>query len=346
VDVFDLVLRYALDHNASDLHMVDGHVPVLRVDGELQLTETDNPALKDTELILQEIMSVTQFKEFRDKRHLGFSYGLPGVGRFRLEAFFNLGKMGLAVRLRAQSLPEVPDLGLPRVVGQLCRKPHGLILVTGPTGVGKTTTLTAMVDLINRERSCKIITIEDPVEHVHASKKSLVIQQEVHDDTPSFAIALRHVLRQDPDVVVVGEMRDLETIQTALTAAETGHLVLTTLHTSTASQTVDRIIDVFPGDQQHQVRVQMASCLAGIISQRLLPKITGEGRVLAYEILINTSGSRNLIREGKTQQLESVMQSSGGIGMCTMQNTIQKLYKDHLISKEVASIHLEELKDE
>lgn len=346
MDVFDFLLRYALEHKASDLHLLHGHVPILRVDGELEPTETDNPALKNVDAIIEEVMSVEQHREFQEKRHLGFSYGLPGVGRFRMEAFFHLGTVGMAVRLRSNALPDVPDLGLPRVVGQLCRKTHGLILVTGPTGVGKTTTLTAMVDLINRERRCKIITIEDPVEHVHAGKKSIIIQQEVHDDTPSFAVALRHVLRQDPDVVVVGEMRDLETIQTALTAAETGHLVLTTLHTSTAAQTVDRIIDVFPSDQQQQVRVQLAGCLAGIISQRLLPKITGTGRVLAYEILINTSGCRNLIREGKTQQLESVMQSGGATGMCTMQTTIQKLYKDHLISKEVAAVHLEELKSD
>jgi twitching motility protein PilT len=333
----DALLKLALEQNASDLHLLAGTSPALRIDGRIVSMEGTLGPVLTTEKMVDSLLNDQQKEEFARCRHLGFSFSLEGLGRFRGEVFYNRGRKSAAIRLWAGEMMALENLGLPAVVENLCRNPHGLILVTGPTGVGKTSTLSAMVDLINRERSCKITTIEDPIEFVHENKRSIVVQQEVNDDTPSFALALVHVLRQDPDVVVVGEMRSLETIQTTLTAAETGHLVLATLHTNSAAQTIERVIDVFPPHQQHQVRIQLAGTLLAIISQRLLPRIDDEGRVLAYEVLVNTPAVKNVIRESKTQQLQSIMQAGGGMGMCTMDSTIERLYHSGQISYDVAA---------
>ena len=333
----EALLKLALQQGASDLHLLPGSPPALRVDGRVFGMEGAIGPVLVTEELVDSLMTEHQRQEFERIRHLGFSFTLARLGRFRCEVFYNRGRKSAAVRLWSRKMMALENLGLPSVVENLCRHPHGLILVTGPTGVGKTTTLSAMVDLINRERSGKITTIEDPIEFVHKNKRSIVVQQEVHDDTPSFATALEHVLRQDPDVVVVGEMRSLETIQTTLTAAETGHLVLATLHTNSAAQTIERVIDVFPPHQQQQVRIMLAASLLAIISQRLLPMADGAGRVLAFEILVNTPAVKNVIREAKTQQLQSIMQSGGGLGMCTMDNCIERLYHAGQISYDTAA---------
>jgi len=317
---------------------------VLRINGQVAPLNITGNVLSDTEELAKSLLSQEQLKELHAQRHLGFSIFLPDLGRFRVEAFFNMGRIGAAIRLSTLGMPELEELGTPPVLEEICRYPNGLILVTGPTGAGKTTTLTAMVDFINRERACKIVTIEDPIEYVHENKRSIVVQQELHSDTPSFSTALMHVLRQDPDVVVVGEMRSLDTIQTALTAAETGHLVMATLHTVNAVQTVDRIIDVFPPHQQTQIRVQLASSLQAIVSQRLLPNVDSTGRVLAYEVLVNTPAVKNIVREQKVQQLKSTMQSAGQIGMCTMDACIVRLYHEGVITYDTAMDHVENKK--
>lgn len=338
------LLKFASERGASDLHLIPGAPPVLRINGQVTPLNITGNVLADTEELAKSLLSQEQLEELQSARHLGFSLFLPDLGRFRVEAFFNMGRIGVAIRLSTLGMPELEELGTPPVLEEICRYPNGLILVTGPTGAGKTTTLTAMVDFINRERACKIVTIEDPIEYVHENKRSIVVQQELHSDTPSFSTALVHVLRQDPDVVVVGEMRSLETIQTALTAAETGHLVMATLHTVNAAQTVDRIIDVFPPHQQTQIRVQLASSLQAIVSQRLLPNVDGTGRVLAYEVLINTSAVKNIVREQKVQQLKSTMQSGGQQGMCTMDACIIRLYHEGTITYDTAMDHVENKK--
>ncbi len=338
------LLKFASERGASDLHLIPGAPPVLRINGQVAPLNITGNVLSDTEELAKSLLSQEQLKELHAQRHLGFSIFLPDLGRFRVEAFFNMGRIGAAIRLSTLGMPELEELGTPPVLEEICRYPNGLILVTGPTGAGKTTTLTAMVDFINRERACKIVTIEDPIEYVHENKRSIVVQQELHSDTPSFSTALMHVLRQDPDVVVVGEMRSLDTIQTALTAAETGHLVMATLHTVNAVQTVDRIIDVFPPHQQTQIRVQLASSLQAIVSQRLLPNVDSTGRVLAYEVLVNTPAVKNIVREQKVQQLKSTMQSAGQIGMCTMDACIVRLYHEGVITYDTAMDHVENKK--
>ena len=336
----EALLKYGVSQGASDLHLVPGTAPLFRVNGQIVPVGSDHRVMDETEALVRSLLSARQMKEVETQRHLGFSFDLRGVGRFRVEAFFNMGHLAAAVRLSAFDVPKLEDLGTPVVLEKLCRKPNGLILVTGPTGSGKSTTLAAMVDLINRERRCKIVTVEDPIEYVHENKRSLIVQQEVHDDTPSFSTALLHVLRQDPDVVVVGEMRSLDTIHTALTAAETGHMVMATLHTSSAAQTINRIIDVFPPHQQNQVRIQVSSTLQAVISQRLLARVDGSGRVLAYEVLVNNHAVRNVIRENKPQQLPNLMQAGGGIGMCTMDSCIEGLYHSGVISYDTAIDHV------
>ncbi len=332
----DTLLKYALKTNASDLHLIPGTPPVLRIHGQIRAIDAEGRKIMVTEELVETLMNSHQLSEFRKERHLGFSFSAPALGRFRVEVYYDRGKMAAAIRLTARELPALETLGLPPVLEELCRKPNGLILVTGPTGTGKTTTMASMVDVINRELACKITTIEDPIEMLHQNKRSIIVQQEVFEDTPSFAKALVHVLRQDPDVVVVGEMRDLETIQTALTAAETGHLVMATLHTASAAQTIDRIIDVFPPHHQQQIRIQLSATLRAIVSQRLLPRMDIDGRCLAYEVLVNTPAVKNVIRESKGQQLASLMQSGGDYGMCTMDSSVERLYKSGMISFDVA----------
>lgn len=334
--IIQTYLETAVRRNASDLHITVGKPPILRLDGEL--TNIDDKPLKpeDTSAMVKELIPENRFAAFEERGELDFNYSIGRMGRFRVNAYKQRGSYGMALRVVYGSIPGLDELGLPLVVSELARKQRGLILVTGPTGSGKSTTLAAMVDLINTERSCHIITLEDPIEYLHSHKRSIVNQREVGNDTQSFANGLRAALREDPDVILVGEMRDLETIATAITAAETGHLVLSTLHTNGAANTVDRIIDVFPPHQQEQVKVQLSGVLNGIISQQLLVKNGMKGRVGAFEIMISTNAIRNLIREGKTHQLQSNIQTGGKFGMQTMDKALLDLYHKGIISRDNA----------
>ncbi len=330
------LLEIAVKNNASDLHLVVGVRPTLRVDGELE--SIDLPILKKEEVenMVDGILNDTQKEKFAKELELDFSYSLSGVSRFRANVYISKGHVEAAFRVVGLRVKTPEELGLPTVLASFCRLSSGLVIVTGPTGVGKTTTLNSMIDLINRERACRIIIIEDPIEYIHEHKKSIIIQREVYSDTNSFADALIHALRQDPNVICVGEMRDLETIQTALTAAETGHLVLATLHTPDATQTVDRIIDVFPSHSQEQIRIVLSSCLQGVIAQQLLQRIEGKGRVLGTEVLIATPAVRNVIREAKTEQIPTIIQTSADMGMTLMDSTLKDLYAKGIISYETA----------
>lgn len=327
------ILVEAVKSRASDIHMTVGLPPAFRCNGVLR-PQLRWPPLNasDTEKLAREILGV-RWDEFVQKKELDLAYSVPGLGRFRVNAFFQRGSVGLAVRLVGEAIRSIEELGLPLVIGELSDKDQGLILVTGPTGSGKTTTLAAMIDRINETRSCHIVTLEDPIEYLHRHKKSIVNQREIGSDSPSFASALRAALRQDPDVILVGEMRDLETVATAITAAETGHLVLATLHTGSAVQSIDRIIDMFPPYQQNQVRSQLADVLIGVITQKLLPRADGKGRVAAAEILVATPAVRNLIREGKTYQIISLMQTGSRYGMQTMEMAIQDLFEKGIIDR-------------
>ena len=287
------LLETVVKRGASDLHLTVGVPPMLRIDGELISTDLDNLTPEDSKRLIYGILSDSQKVRFEEDLELDLSLSIKGLSRFRVNVHMERGSVEAAFRIVPLGIRTIEELGLPPVVADLSRRPNGLVLVTGPTGVGKTTTLAAMANLISQEKRCLIITIEDPIEYLLPHKRSIIKQREVHSDTKSFANALRHVLRQDPDVILVGEMRDLETISTALTAAETGHLVLSTLHTPDAPQTIDRIIDVFPSHQQQQIKVQLASCLQGIISQQLLPCANGQGRAVAVEILVATTGIRD-----------------------------------------------------
>jgi twitching motility protein PilT len=330
------LLREAVARKASDLHITVGIPPVLRIDGKL--VRTDLPPLKpaDTEDLLATIAGESQLAAFDDWGETDFSYAIPGLSRFRVNAFRQRGATAIAVRVVAERVPALAELGMPDTVAALADKPRGLVLVTGPTGSGKSTTLAAMIDRINRGRTCHIVTIEDPIEYLHRHDKSIVNQREVQADTRSFAAALRAALREDPDVILVGEMRDLETIATAITAAETGHLVLATLHTGDAAQTVDRIVDVFPPYQQQQVRVQLSLTLQGIVAQQLLPRLGG-GRVAAVELLLATPAVRNVIREGKAHQIPSIIQTAAKSGMQTMDAALRDLYRRGFVSYDEAA---------
>ena len=289
---------------ASDLHVTVGTQPAVRVNGRLErLPGTDTFDPESTQSLLYRILSSEQQKHLEIDRQIDLAYNVPGVARFRVNIYFQRDALGAAFRQIPEEIRSLEELGLPPTLHELTTKPRGLVLVTGPTGSGKSTTLAALIDEINRTRSDHILTIEDPVEFVHKHKRCIVNQREIGSDTPSFALALRAALRQDPDVILVGEMRDLETIGTALTAAETGHLVFGTLHTQSAPGTIDRIIDVFPGEQQEQVRVQLAGALQGVVTQSLLPTADGCGRVAALEILFPDDAVRNLIRQGKVEQI-------------------------------------------
>jgi len=308
--------------------------PIFRLDGVLVPSELPPLTREDTKKVIYSFLTDRQKVDFEREQELDISVDVRGLGRFRINVHYQRGAVEAALRLVSSRIRTLEELGLPPVVGELARRPNGLVLVTGPTGVGKTTTLAAMVDQINTERSALIVIIEDPIEYVHQNKRSVIKQREVHSDTKSFATALVRALRQDPNVIVVGEMRDLETIQTALTAAETGHLVLATLHTPDAPQTVDRIVDVFPPYQQQQVKIQLASCIQGIVSQQLLPRADGRGRVVAYEVLTATPAVQALIRDQATEQLPTALQTGGRYGMCTMEASLKNLFKKQLISFE------------
>jgi twitching motility protein PilT len=331
------LLGTAVQEKASDLHLVVGRPPMLRVFGELipiAGLETLSSA-KVQELVIP-MLDERRQRILGETGQVDFSYGVAGLGRFRVNIFRQRGALSAAMRTIPTDIPPLDLLGLPEVVKSFADKARGLVLVTGPTGSGKTTTLAALVDLINAARSCHIITLEDPIEFLHFHKKAIVNQREIGTDSDSFDGALRAALREDPDVILVGEMRDLETIQTALTAAETGHLVFATLHTNDCMQTIDRIIDVFPPHQQTQVRMQLALALQGVVSQTLIPRVDQRGRVLAAEVLVITPAARNLIREGKTHQIPTILQTGGKLGMQTMDSSLRTLYQKRMISVQEA----------
>jgi len=330
------LLTEALKRQASDLHITVGVPPVIRINGEL--THLEYPRLNPeiTKTLLAELASAEVLQKFAAQGEIDFSYAIPGVSRFRINAFRQRGSVAIAIRLVNERVPTLEELGHPEILRTLARKPRGLVLVTGPTGSGKSTTLAAMIGLINAEMSGHIITLEDPIEFLHSHAKCIVNQREISLDTQSFSVALRAALREDPDVILVGEMRDMETIATAITAAETGHLVLATLHTGDAAQTIDRIIDVFPPHQQQQVRIQLSLTLQGIIVQQLLPRQDAQGRVAALEILIANPAVRNIIREAKTQQLGSVLQTGAKLGMQSMDSSLRDLVRKGVVNYEEA----------
>lgn len=334
--LYDL-LKNMIESGASDLHITTGSAPRLRVDGKLM--SMDHPVLSptDTKALCYSILTDAQKHRFEENNELDLSFGIKGLSRFRANIFMQRGAVAGAFRTIPFSIRTFNDLMLPDIVNDMVKKPRGLILVTGPTGSGKSTTLAAMIDRINDERYDHIITVEDPIEYLHGHKKCLINQREVNADTVSFKAALKYVLRQDPDVVLIGEMRDLETIEAALTVSETGHLTLATLHTNSAVQTINRIIDVFPSHQQEQIRVQLSFVLEGILSQQLLPKKSGHGRVMAVEILVPNPAIRNLIREDKVHQIYSQMQTGQSrSGMQTMNQSLMELYTKGMISYEEA----------
>jgi twitching motility protein PilT len=335
VDLREL-LQASIDRKASDIHLTENSPPVLRIDGKLILSEGNPLKKEDLKGIIYGMLSDTQKEKFEQEKELDFSLGLEGMERFRVNVHIQRGSIEAAFRRIPLYVPDINQLGLPDIILELARKPNGLVLITGPTGSGKTTTLAAMIDTINQERACMITLIEDPIEYVHKNKKSVIKQREVFADTHSFSEALKRCLRQDPDVIVVGEMRDLETISTALTAAETGHLVLATLHTPDAAQTVERIIDAFPSHQQQQVRLQLSASLQGVSSQTLIPRADGDGRVLASEILIATPAVRNLIREQAIEQIPTAIQTGIQHGMHTMDSCLKDLYEEGIITLEDA----------
>lgn len=330
------MLATAKDAGASDLHITVGVPPKMRVNG--QLLTMDYPRLlpPDTEQLLAEIMDEKQRVRFEEKGEHDMSFSIPELGRYRVNAYKQRGSVAIALRLVGTEVPSPEVLGVPKSVIDLYQRKRGLVLVTGPTGSGKSTTLAAVIDKINNNRECHVITLEDPIEYLHRHKMSMVNQREIGLDSQSYANALRAALREDPDVILVGEMRDFETISVAITAAETGHLVLSTLHTIGAASTVDRVIDVFPPHQQQQIRVQLANVLEAVISQQLIPRSDGLGRVAAFEVLHANHAVRNLIREGKSHQLMSVMQTNRKAGMIGMDEAIQQLYYDGKIDREMA----------
>jgi len=332
------LLEHLLEVGGSDLHLAAGSPPQIRLHGELQPIE-GYARLEPGPLrgLVYGILSGRQREQLEERLELDASHPLPGKGRFRVNVFFQRGSVGAVMRAIPSRIPGLTELGMPPIVRELAELPRGLVLVTGVTGSGKSTTLAAMIDEINSRRSVHVMTVEDPIEFIHHHKKAVVNQREVGADTPSFASALRHALRQDPDVILVGEMRDLETMTTALTAAETGHLVLATLHTHDAPGSVERIIDVFPADQQQQVRVQLAETLQGVVAQQLLPTVDGRGRVPAVEVMIAIPAVRNLIREGKVHQIRSAMQAGGRHGMQTMDHALAQLVKTGKVDLKVAS---------
>jgi twitching motility protein PilT len=333
----DPYLRTLWDNNGSDLILVTGAAPSVRIDGVLRPIggeEKLTPAR--AEQLVVGILPPRLVERLREEREIDFSFGWGEDTRFRGNAFHQRGSLGLALRLIPRLIPSFADLGLPPVIEQLANAPQGLVLVTGPTGSGKSTTLASMIRYISMRRSSHILTIEDPIEYFHAHDRSIVTQREVGTDSQSFANALRAALREDPDVLLVGEMRDVESIETTLTIAETGHLVLATLHTNDAAQAVDRVIDVFPGERQPQVRSQLASGLLGVVAQRLLPRFDG-GRVGAFEVLLATTATRNLIREGKTEQLRNAMATGHQAGMSTLEDSLRGLVEQGLVTPEVAA---------
>ncbi len=344
VDIKDF-LKLCIENKASDLHLTENSPPILRIDGKLVLTDRQVLTKDDLKKCIYGIIDDSQKEKFERDRELDFSVAFEGMERFRVNIHIQKGSVEAAFRRIPLYIPSASELSLPKAIFDFARKPSGLVLITGPTGVGKTTTLASMIDLINEERSCLIMCIEDPIEYIHQNKKSVIKQREVFSDTHSFSEALKRCLRQDPDVIVVGEMRDLETISTALTAAETGHLVLATVHTPDAPQTIERIIDVFPPHQQQQVRLQLSTALQGIVSQTLLPRAEGEGRVMGSEVLVATPAIRNLIREKSIEQIPTAIQTGLQYGMHTMDMSLKILYEEGIITLEDALMKVKNVEE-
>ncbi len=333
----DGLLTRVVELGGSDLHLTVGQSPCPRIHGSL-VPFADWPALKpqDTEQMARAVITEEQWQQFDLSQELDTAYALPGVSRFRLNLYRQRGSVGAVFRAIPHRIPPLEDLGLPDGVEDFAQLSRGLVLITGPTGSGKTTTLASLLDAANRTRADHIMTIEDPIEYVHTHQRCLVNQREVGTDTADFAVALKHVLRQDPDIILVGELRDLETISVAITAAETGHLVLATLHTQSAAQTIDRLIDVYPPHQQAQIRAQLANCLQGVVTQSLAPTADGKGRVAVCEVMVVTPAIRNLIREGKVHQIPTFLQSSSDVGMISFDQHLAQRYSAKLVTKQVA----------
>jgi twitching motility protein PilT len=332
----DELLKKTVDEGGSDLHLVVGSQPVIRKNGKLVRLGENKILPADTEVFVKELLSDKQLSEYKEKGQVDFSFSKHGYGRFRVNCFKQRGSNSIAARLVTQEVPTLEQLKHPRILSDLAKKTRGLILVTGPTGSGKSTTLAAMINQINQERDCHILTLEDPIEYLHKHSKSIINQREIGNDAESYSLALKAALREDPDVILVGEMRDIETISIAVTAAETGHLVMSTLHTTGAASTIDRVIDVFSPHQQQQIRVQLSTILQGIVSQQLIKRVDKNGRVAVLEIMTGTLAVRNLIREGKTHQLNSLIQTGAKFGMQSMDSSLANLYKNGIIKHEDA----------
>jgi twitching motility protein PilT len=343
------LLKLTVEMDGSDLHITTNTPPQIRVHGHLQRLQAEDLAPSDTKQLIYSVLTDSQKKRFEETLELDFSFGIKGLARFRCNVFNQRGAVGAVYRLIPEKIRSFGDLGLPPVLATLAERPRGLVLVTGPTGSGKSTTLAAMLDKINGERHDHILTIEDPIEYIHQHKNCLVNQREVHSDTASFSNALRAALREDPDIVLIGEMRDLETVEAALKIAETGHLTFGTLHTNSAAQTINRIIDIFPANQQAQIRTQLSLVLEGIVCQALLPRADGKGRVVGLEIMVPTSAIRNLIRDDKIHQIYGAMQAGQEkLGMQTFNQSLASLYQRRVITLDTAmsaSSNRDELQD-
>lgn len=343
----DELLNLVPKNRASDLHITAGLPPMLRVDGRLVPTPYDKLIPGDTQRLIYSMLTDKQKQKFEETYELDMSYGAPGVGRFRVNVYWQRGSVSAALRAIPTQIPSIDDLGLPLIIKDLARLPRGLMLTCGPTGSGKSTTQAAVLDMINSERAVHIMTVEDPIEYLHRHKLSMVNQRELGLDTMMFGNALKAVLREDPDVILVGEMRDLETIAAAITIAETGHFVLATLHTNTAAQSIDRMVDVFPPHQQAQIRAQLSYCLEAVVCQQLVPRSSGTGRCAAIEVMIATPAIRNLIREAKTAQINAAIQTGSKFGMMTMDMALRDLYTKGMITYEDAmqrAVDVEDLK--
>ncbi len=333
------LLQYVVDKNASDLHLLVGSPPIVRIDGALLPVPGENVLLHDTiSQLMEPVVAADQRQVLEVNKELDFSFSLAEAARFRVNAYFQKGSLAASFRLIPVRIPKIDELGLPGICHEFANMKQGFVLVTGPTGQGKSTTLAAILDEINQNRRVHMVTIEDPIEYMYTSARAIVSQREVHNDTHSWDIALRSVLREDPDVVLIGEMRDFETIAAALTIAETGHLVFATLHTNSASQTIDRIVDVFPENQQPQVRLQLSNTLQAVFSQRLVPMISS-GRAVAYEVMLGTPAVKTAVREGKTHMLDNIILTSGDMGMTTLESTLARLVKSGKISYEFAQAY-------
>lgn len=329
------LLEQTVAKNASDLHLTVGVTPIMRINGKLISVNRQKLLPNDTEQFAKEILK-DDYQNYNNTGEMDTSYSVPGIGRFRINIYKQRSSTAIAIRVVGLKIPSLDELNMPSVLKDLTNRKKGLVLVTGPTGCGKSTTLAAMVNEINNTRASHIITLEDPIEYLHKHNRSIINQREIGKDTKNYSNALKAILREDPDVILVGEMRDIETISIALTAAETGHLVLSTLHTIGAAKTIDRIIDVFPPYQQQQVKIQLSAVIQGIISQQLIPRNDGNGRIAAVEIMVSTPAIQNLIREGKTYQIQSSIQTGSKYGMKTMDMDLIKLYKNKFISHEMA----------